>query len=90
MITSPDVDVDLESLLDADVPCGGNVFSGPCPHDNRAVVFARTACCAGDPRRYKCIPCYTRWLEQVSGRGTSFRCVVCGTRNLPPPVYEAF
>lgn len=56
---------ELEELLSAKIPCGGNIWpvTRPCPHDAEAVVINRHYVhCLGMMQGLKCSLCRDEWM----------------------------
>lgn len=55
---------ELEEMLSAEVPCGGNEFprARPCPHKAPAVVVGPAGHTHGNPKSFKCLDCFTEWI----------------------------
>lgn len=95
-MTDPGVmsDAALEEMTAVVVPCGGVFWPPPghvCPASRAAVVRLTGGCCfsgsISKPSNYKCIPCYTEWLESVMqtiAEHGSVVCYVCQKRHKTP------
>lgn len=69
--------VDLEASLEAEIPCAGNSWEGPCPH-NASAVWRRIGPhrCSGS-HALKCDSCYGRWRSYVEPTLWEFGYIGC-------------
>jgi Zn-finger protein len=74
---------ELEEMFEQDIPCGSYDPPLSCPHNNSAILV-RADGCRCNP--FRCIPCYTQWVERSSGVRL-WVCHFCGFTHRTRPTY---